>query len=413
MGKPQRRRKRRTHLPEGMPRDGGASGSGGLALPKSFVFRRGKKHARALKALEGDLRSVMRPLTADKLKVKKNNTLKDFVNVAGPLGVSHLLMLSATDRCQYLCVSKSPRGPSVTFKVNKWSSMGDLAKCLEHYRGSALGAYRTPPLLVLSGFSKAGAGGDGAKHLKLCASMLQGMFPTMEVGRMKISECQRVVLIHHCSGGGSDGDGDGVIQFRHYAVSQTVAGVSKNVRSILKRDIPDLGHLQDISQFLTNAIADGSSDDESDGEVIDEGDSDSDEGSDGGVEPTAGAASKKVAKKSVVKLHEIGPRLDLQLVKIEEGLCDGKVLYHAFVKKSKEEVEAMERNKANKDELKRMRKREQDENVERKRKQNEENAAKRKKVSIREDHAGDEDKNDGNSSSSGDESSSFSGEDED
>ena len=29
-----------------------------------------------------------------------------------------------------------------------------------------------------------------------------------------------------------------------------------------------------------------------------------------------------------IKLTEIGPRLQLELTKIEEGMCDGKVLYH-------------------------------------------------------------------------------------
>ena len=38
-------------------------------------------------------------------------------------------------------------------------------------------------------------------------------------------------------------------------------------------------------------------------------------------------------KQKSVKLREIGPRLDLRLVKIEEGVVQGKVLYHAFVKK--------------------------------------------------------------------------------
>jgi hypothetical protein len=36
-----------------------------------------------------------------------------------------------------------------------------------------------------------------------------------------------------------------------------------------------------------------------------------------------------------IKLSEIGPRLRLELVKIEEGMCDGKVLYHRYVNKTK------------------------------------------------------------------------------
>ena len=32
--------------------------------------------------------------------------------------------------------------------------------------------------------------------------------------------------------------------------------------------------------------------------------------------------------------HEVGPRLSLSLLKVEEGLCDGATLYHALVQKS-------------------------------------------------------------------------------
>lgn len=40
------------------------------------------------------------------------------------------------------------------------------------------------------------------------------------------------------------------------------------------------------------------------------------------------------------RLTEIGPRMMLQLVKIEEGIGTGEVLYHEYIKKSPEEVEA-------------------------------------------------------------------------
>jgi len=39
-----------------------------------------------------------------------------------------------------------------------------------------------------------------------------------------------------------------------------------------------------------------------------------------------------------IKLHELGPRLRLKLVKIEEGVCRGNVVYHSYVKKSKKEI---------------------------------------------------------------------------
>ena len=38
-------------------------------------------------------------------------------------------------------------------------------------------------------------------------------------------------------------------------------------------------------------------------------------------------------------MTEIGPRLKLRLVKIEEGVCDGQVLFHEFITKTPEELE--------------------------------------------------------------------------
>jgi ribosome biogenesis protein SSF1/2 len=40
-----------------------------------------------------------------------------------------------------------------------------------------------------------------------------------------------------------------------------------------------------------------------------------------------------------LKLHEVGPRMQLELVKIQEGLCAGNVVFHAYVNKSKKEIQ--------------------------------------------------------------------------
>ena len=55
--------------------------------------------------------------------------------------------------------------------------------------------------------------------------------------------------------------------------------------------------------------------------------------------------SAKEGEQSCVKLTEIGPRLDLSLAKIEDGICAGEVLYHDTVVKAPEEVEKMREKK--------------------------------------------------------------------
>ena len=49
-----------------------------------------------------------------------------------------------------------------------------------------------------------------------------------------------------------------------------------------------------------------------------------------------------------IKLQELGPRMMLELVKVQEGLCDGAVLYHSLVHKEAGEAEASEQRREEK-----------------------------------------------------------------
>lgn len=40
------------------------------------------------------------------------------------------------------------------------------------------------------------------------------------------------------------------------------------------------------------------------------------------------------SQKNAVKLQEIGPRMTMQLVKVEEGLCSGAIMFHEYGKLS-------------------------------------------------------------------------------
>ena len=42
------------------------------------------------------------------------------------------------------------------------------------------------------------------------------------------------------------------------------------------------------------------------------------------------------------RLTEIGPRLSLQLVKIQEGMCEGDILHHEFIVKTESEMAAIQ-----------------------------------------------------------------------
>merc|ERR1719327_220388 len=86
-------------------------------------------------------------------------------------------------------------------------------------------------------------------------------------------------------------------------------------------------------------------------------------GSESEFEGSEEVQNPKTGRSMAVRLTEIGPRLSLRLVKIEEGLSGGAVLYHKFKNKSEEEMAALQEKKEKKEELKEERKRIQNENV--------------------------------------------------
>ena len=49
---------------------------------------------------------LMAPNTATALRESKRNQIKDFLHVAGPLGVTHFLILTATHNASYLRIAK-------------------------------------------------------------------------------------------------------------------------------------------------------------------------------------------------------------------------------------------------------------------------------------------------------------------
>ena len=75
----------------------------------------------------------MEPHTASKLRMRKQNVLKDFVNVAGPLGVTHFMIFNQTDAgtnlvcgCPLLCLSPSDCCSMFRLSVSKMQYVAAL-----------------------------------------------------------------------------------------------------------------------------------------------------------------------------------------------------------------------------------------------------------------------------------------------
>lgn len=67
--------------------------------------------------------------------------------------------------------------------------------------------------------------------------------------------------------------------------------------------------------------------------------------------------------KSAIRLHEIGPRLTIELIKIQNELFTGEVLYHNAIVKTEEEIAALKKAREEKKRQKELRKKIQNENV--------------------------------------------------
>ncbi|XP_030937042.1 peter Pan-like protein isoform X2 [Quercus lobata] len=297
----------------------------GNKIPKSFVFSRGKLPG-PLRQLQMDLRKLMLPHTALNLKEKKRNNLKDFLNVAGPMGVTHFLILSKTATAPFLRVGRTPQGPTLTFKINEYSLAVDIAQSQLRPR-CPQDLFKNPPLIVLSGF------GTGDQHLKLTTIMFQNIFPAIDINTVKLSSCQRIVLLNY-------NKDTKLIDFRHYSIRLQPVGVSRRIRKIVQNhQVPDLRNLQDVSDFVTK-VGYGS-ESEADDEAA-----------------TVTLANdlgriNKASTKSAAKLQEIGPRMTLQLIKIEEGLCSGGVIFSEYGNgdgKKKQDKEDTDENEEDMDE---------------------------------------------------------------
>jgi ribosome biogenesis protein SSF1/2 len=341
-----RRKKHRTHVEivQGQP------GTKTSEVPRSFVMKRGKL-GELVKELSEDVRHVMEPHTARNLKETKANKLKDFVQVSGPLGISHFMIFSATERSKYLKICRAPRGPTLTFRVHKYTLAREVAAAQRNPRAPP-NAFLSPPLVVLNNF------GD-APHQKLATITFQNLFPPINVRKVKLSTCQRAVLIDYDKATGR-------FQFRHYTISAAPTGANRRLRKLLtSRAAPDLGALTDVSDFFKG-----------NGGVSDASDSEGEDAVNARVDLAQDYNRVAHANtNSRVILQEVGPRMELELMKVEEGMCEGRVLYHAYVHKTEAEVMELEQKTVDKEALRKKRREEQEGNVRRKAKDTAEKAA--------------------------------------
>lgn len=251
--------------------------------------------------------------------------------------------------------------------------------------------------------------------------MFQNLFPPIRVHSMPLSSARRVVLLSYNAT-------TRTIDFRHYLITVRPVGVSRSVRKIIEgttakrggrgtregsvysaaatsdasgsvvgsfaalraKGMPDLRNAQDISDYVLSHGDMGFLSSASEGES---------EASGGEEDAVTGENSKQVAlpgsymgranrkifadgtEKRAVKLTELGPRMELGLVKIEDGVGDGKgdVLFHEFIHKTAKEAAVIAKRAKEREKLAKARRAEQEANVKRKKEEKERLKAEKQK----------------------------------
>lgn len=381
MARRSREKKNRTHKKGGLLSHApGSEETSNVKIPKSFVIKSGDV-GKSINQLVKEIRGVLEPNTASRLRERKKNKLPDFLALTSTLGLTHIVIFTRSTNHVNMRLARTPKGPTLHFRVERYSLMSDLKNSSKRI-GNLVNTHKVPPLLVLNGFEQ-----DSKPH-KLMTQLFQSLFPPLDVSNLPLSQARRLLLLSY-------NPASRTIDMRHYEITVKPYGVSKRVRRVVPgasttNKLPNLSNVQDISQYILGQDNSGyesaaTSDSEVESEVDESG------------QPVrvvqlaedfVGRGNKKDEKRAI-KLKEIGPRLELSLVKITTGLAgsqpkkhgmggnnEGEVLFHEYINKSKKEVKDLaKKHTERKAEIARRRK-EQEANVDRKRKDKEARKAK-------------------------------------
>ncbi|KAG0649674.1 Brix domain-containing [Hyphodiscus hymeniophilus] len=280
----------------------------------------------------------------------------------------------------------------VILQIREWEY--EFENCTHAERTNASFSCRE---LVMNNFTSPPSENDSAnkvpRHLEsLTTTIFQSLFPPISPQTTPLSSIRRVMLLNREPTTDGD-DGTYTINLRHYAITTKSSGLSKPLRrlnaaekllhsqnsaKIKKGGIPNLGKLEDIADYMIGGDGEGYMTDATSGSEVD---------TDAEVEVVETRMKKILSKrqkdrpkdgkdrgarngveKKAIKLVELGPRMKLRMTKVEEGVCTGKIMWHEYIHKTKEEIKAMDKVWEKRRQEKEARKKIQKENVEKKRK---------------------------------------------
>ncbi|KAI2666051.1 hypothetical protein H4Q32_009815 [Labeo rohita] len=210
-------------------------------------------------------------------------------------------------------LARLPKGPMLYFRVAKYTLIKDVVSSLRRHRMHEQ-QFSHHPLLVLNNF------GIEGMHIKLMATMFQNMFPSINVHKLNLNSVKRCVLINY----------DPVsqeVEFRHYSLKVVPVGMSRGVKKLMQEKFPNMNKLEDISELLMKLVP-------HEMEITHIFDAYDEIG--------VNLSESEAEQDGDHNITELP-----QLVKILEGMGEGKVLYHSFSKYSfvKRSLEGIKRKR--------------------------------------------------------------------
>jgi len=304
-----------------------------------------------------------------------------------------MFAITNTEKNSYLKLAKMPSGPTLTFKIDKYSLSGDVAEIMKNKRPLNK-SFHHVPLIILNGFNTNKLSKDYVEPVKVSSTMFQSIFPPLNLNELDIKLAKKVILMNLNTENETP-----IFEMRHYDVDVERKATKKTISNILNNKKTDFSGYNNISEYILNQTGyTDVSDNEGDNEVklISErektakienlnkkksknnsslnlkedqnGDNDEEKVNATKLKKISNFETKKISEESsnTIKLNEIGPRLNLDLIKIEEGFFKGNIAFHKIVKKSKKEI--LEKAKILKEKRleKKKRREEQEKNVQKK-----------------------------------------------
>lgn len=306
------------------------------ATPKSIIIYRGEV-GNAVRSLMHQWRTVFLPWSSKALH-GKNKSLKDFLVIAASLSVSHLQLFTSPSAGTSLRMMRFSNGPTLSFRVESFTLRDEIMA--QHKRPPAIESdvYEFAPIVVLNNFSLPG----NPQFVPLLEATFRSLFPTVNVQLTQTAHIRRIVLFQYIPE-------NELVEVRHYYIGAKAVGLSKTVKKLLEGRLPTkLGTLDNIDDVLDREGAWSDTDGE-------------------GEEVPLARPFRQHKERCRVKLVEIGPRMCLKLVKVENGFAGGEVLFHDHLQKSAREVAVNATRVRVRRNEKAKRKAEQDENVRAKR----------------------------------------------